>query len=152
MTSAPPAGVHHSAICTGDVDRALRFWRDGMGLVQQFDVTFGGAWRELFNAPHDSLRSIFLADPATPRTGIVELVVFADCLPMIKRSPQPRVGFFLLSFERADVAAALARLAEVGFSDGVRRIAQPVGNGTHVPMAVITAPDGVLVELIGPAA
>jgi hypothetical protein len=26
------AGVHHSAICTGDVDVAVRFCRDGMGL------------------------------------------------------------------------------------------------------------------------
>jgi glyoxylase I family protein len=33
----------------------------------------------------------------------------------------------------------------------VRRISVPAPAGTTVPMAVITAPDGVLVELIGPA-
>ena len=27
-------GVHHSAICTADVERSLRFWRDGLGLRQ----------------------------------------------------------------------------------------------------------------------
>jgi hypothetical protein len=42
-------------------------------------------------------------------------------------------------------------LAASGFADGVRRISVPAPGGKTVPMAVITAPDGVLVELIGPA-
>jgi glyoxylase I family protein len=41
-------------------------------------------------------------------------------------------------------------LAALGFTDGVRRIGVPVPKGATVSMAVITAPDGVLVELIGP--
>jgi hypothetical protein len=71
-------------------------------------------WPELFGAKTDRLRSIFLGDPQTPDSGIVEL-------------------------------AALA------FADGVRRITVAAPAGKTVPMAVITAPDGVLVELIGPA-
>jgi glyoxylase I family protein len=38
----------------------------------------------------------------------------------------------------------------LGFTDGVRRIGVHAPTGATVPMAVITAPDGVLVELIGP--
>jgi len=93
------SGVHHSAICTADVERSLRFWRDGLGL----------------------------GNPQTPDSGIVELVEFAD----------------------AD--EALSALAESGFTDGVRRIAVPAPDGKTVAMAVVTAPDGVLVELIGVA-
>lgn len=57
----------------------------------------------------------------------------------------------MLSLER-DVESTLDMLASLGFDDGVRRIAMPAPGGKTVPMAVITAPDGVLVELIGPPA
>jgi catechol 2,3-dioxygenase-like lactoylglutathione lyase family enzyme len=143
-------GVHHSAICTADVERSLRFWRDGLGFTEMFDHTFTGDWPELFGARTDSLRSVFLGDPQTPDTGIVELVVFkgADDAPA---APQrPRHGFFLLSLQR-DVDETLSVLAELGFTEGVRRITVAGPAGKTVAMAVVTAPDGVLVELIGPA-
>lgn len=38
----------------------------------------------------------------------------------------------------------------LGFTDGVRRIGVSAPAGATVPMAVIRAPDRVLVELIGP--
>ena len=44
----------------------------------------------------------------------------------------------------------LTALADLGFTEGVRRISMPTPDGRSVAMAVITAPDGVLVELIGP--
>jgi glyoxylase I family protein len=142
------AALHHAAICTSDVDRSLRFWVDGMGLKQVFDLTFAGGWRELFHADTDDLRSIFLGDPERPDAGLVELVAFDGAAPGVPSPTSPTHGFFLLSFER-DVDAQLGTLAHLGFADEVRRIAQPVGDGTHVDMAVITAPDGVIVELIG---
>src|ERR1700744_5843483 len=69
-------GIHHAAICTSDVERSLRFWRDGLGFTELFDHTFTGDWPELFGAKSDRLRSIFLGDPQTSDSGIVELVVF----------------------------------------------------------------------------
>lgn len=141
-------GVHHSAICTADVEQSLRFWRDGLGLCQLFDHTFTGDWPELFGAKTDRLQSIFLGDPQTPDGGIVELVVFegADDAPGL--STRPRHGFFLLSLQR-EVEPTLSALATLGFTDGVRRITVAAPAGKTVPMAVITAPDSVLVELIG---
>jgi catechol 2,3-dioxygenase-like lactoylglutathione lyase family enzyme len=68
-------GVHHAAICTADVERSIRFWRDGLGFTELFDHIFSGNWPELFGANSHQLRSIFLGDPQTPDTGIVELVV-----------------------------------------------------------------------------
>jgi catechol 2,3-dioxygenase-like lactoylglutathione lyase family enzyme len=141
-------GVHHAAICTADVERSMRFWRDGLGFTELFDHTFSGDWPELFGAKSDQLRSIFLGDPQTPDTGIVELVVFEGAGEEQATTPGPRHGFFLLSLQR-DVDATLSGLAALGFTEGVRRISVAAPGSSTVPMAVITAPDGVLVELIG---
>ena len=142
-------GVHHAAICTADVELSMRFWRDGLGFTELFDRTFSGDWPELFGAESSKLRSIFLGDPQNPETGIVELVVFDSAGEAPATAPGPRHGFFLLSLQR-DVDATLSALAALGFTGGARRIDMPGPKGAMVPMAVITAPDGVLVELIGP--
>lgn len=127
----------------------MRFWRDGLGLTELFDYTFIGNWPELFGAGSEQLRSIFLGDPQNPETGIVELVVFDGAGEALPPAPGPRHGFFLLSLQR-DVDATLSSLAALGFTDGVRRIDMPAPAGATVAMAVITAPDNVVVELIGP--
>jgi catechol 2,3-dioxygenase-like lactoylglutathione lyase family enzyme len=141
-------GIHHTAIVTADVVRSRRFWCDGLGLAELMDYTFRGDWPTLFGAASDELRSVFLGDPATPDSGIVELVVFDGADAGVAPPASPRCGFFLVSLER-DVEPTLATLAGLGFGDGVRRISMPGPGGTTVAMAVITAPDGVLVELIG---
>ena len=143
-------GVHHTAIVTTDVERALSFWQAGLGLTVLFDHVFSGDWPTLFDAATDTLRSIFLGDPGAPDSGIVELVVFDN--PAAPRMPQPgpAIGFFLVSLNR-DVEPTLRRLADLGFTDDVRQIVVPAPHGKQVQMAVITAPDGVRVELIGPA-
>ncbi len=143
-------GVHHTAIVTSDLARALSFWRDGLSLSVIFDHVFQGDWPTLFDAGTHELRSVFLGDPHAPDSGIVELVVFdgADSAP--PRPAGPTAGFFLISLNR-DVDPTLTRLAGLGFTEGVRRIVVPAPKEKHVDMAVITAPDGVRVELIGPA-
>jgi catechol 2,3-dioxygenase-like lactoylglutathione lyase family enzyme len=141
-------GIHHTAIVTSDVERSIRFWCGGLGFTQLFDHTFTGDWPTLFNAHTDRLRSIFLGDPETPDSGIVELVQFEGAEPGAPVD-RPAFGFFLLSLQR-DVDAVLDGLADLGFDYGVRRIEMPAPGGKTVAMAVITAPDGVRVELIGP--
>jgi catechol 2,3-dioxygenase-like lactoylglutathione lyase family enzyme len=141
-------GIHHTAIVTADVERSIRFWCEGLGFTELFDHTFTGDWPRLFNAETDRLRSIFLGDPATPDTGMVELVVFDDARTGAPAPDAPTFGFFLLSLQR-DVDATLCVLADLGFTEGVRRIEMPAPGGKTVAMAVITAPDGVRVELIG---
>lgn len=143
-------GVHHTAIVTTDVERALSFWRDGLGLTVLFDHVFTGDWPTLFDARTETLKSIFLGDPSAPDTGIVELVVFDNPAPERESIAGPAPGFFLVSLNR-DVEPTLRRLADLGFAHGVRQIVVPAPQGKQVQMAVITAPDGVRVELIGPA-
>jgi glyoxylase I family protein len=143
-------GVHHTAIVTTDVERALKFWQDGLGLTILFDHVFTGDWPTLFDARIDTLQSIFLGDPSAPDTGIVELVVFGNPAPERESIAGPAPGFFLVSLNR-DVDPTLRRLADLGFADDVRQIVVPAPHGKQVQMALITAPDGVRVELIGPA-
>ena len=143
-------GVHHTAIVTTDVERALSFWQDGLGLMVLFDHVFTGDWPTLFDAGTDTLQSIFLGDPGAPDTGIVELVVFDNPAPERESIAGPAPGFFLVSLNR-DVDPTLRRLADLGFADDLRQIVVPAPHGKQVQMAVITAPDGVRVELIGPA-
>ncbi len=143
------SGIHHTAIVTSDVEASMRFWRDGLGFAELFDFTFTGDWPTLFGTATDQLRSIFLGDPDTPDTGIVELVVMEGIRPAPTMPDVPTFGFFLLSLQR-DVDATLATLADLGFDDGVRRIEMPAPGRKKVAMAVLTAPDGVRVELIGP--
>lgn len=141
-------GIHHTAIITADVDLSRRFWCEGIGLTELMDYTFRGDWPTLFGAATDELRSVFLGDAATPDSGIVELVIFDGAEPVAPAATGPRHGFFLVSLER-EVEPTLATLAGLGFSDGVRRIEMPAPGGKTVAMAVVTAPDGVVVELIG---
>jgi glyoxylase I family protein len=142
--------VHHSAICTRDIERGLRFWRDGVGLQVLMDERFTGRWQALFGATSDRLRSVFLGDPAHPEAGIVELVAFDGGIADRPPARPPAEGFFLLSLN-VDVDAVLARLAALGLGGEPRRITVPAGDAV-VHMAVVRDPDGVLVELIGPPA
>ncbi len=138
--------VHHTAICTNDIEESLRFWRDGMGFEVTMDHAFDGPWTTLFRGPGDHLRSIFLGDPKDPSGGILELVDFGT-VPETERPPSSTVGFFLVSVYDADIETLLDRLNELGFADSLRR--ETVGG---VEMAVVEDPSGVMIEIVGLAA
>ncbi len=140
--------LHHAALRVDDLDRSLRFYRDGVGLVVLMDHEFDGPWPALFDAPSDRLRSVFLGDPERPDAGIVELVVFDGASPT-SGDGRTRAGFFLLSFF-VDVEATLARLDGLGLGGEPRRVEVP-GPAGAVAMATVRDPDGVLVELVGAA-
>jgi catechol 2,3-dioxygenase-like lactoylglutathione lyase family enzyme len=136
--------IHHSAICVDDIDASLRFWRDGLGFEVVMDERFEGDWPTLLHAPSRSLRAVFLGDPHHPDAGIVELVDLGlvDVADMEAAPSRAAAGFLLLSV-MTDVSAALDRLAALGLGGSPRRI-----EVAGVAMAVVTDPDGVLVELV----
>ncbi len=140
--------IHHSAICVRDMDASLRFWRDGLGFEVLMDHRFEGDWPVLFGAPSTSLRAVFLGDRATPGSGIVELVDLGDVEQGRPWSPGHPAsnGVPLLSLF-TDVTAALERLSALGSGGEARRI-----EVSGVQMAVVSDPDGVLVELVDSAA
>ncbi len=135
--------IHHSAICVSDIDTSLAFWRDGLGFAVVMDERFEGDWPTLLRAPSTSLRAVFLGDPRHPEAGLVELVD----LGALDRTPNGEAaratpGFLLLSIV-TDLTAALDRLAALGLGGEPRRI-----EVAGIAMAVVTDPDGVLVELV----
>jgi catechol 2,3-dioxygenase-like lactoylglutathione lyase family enzyme len=136
--------IHHSAICTRDIASSLRFWRDGLGFVQQMDESFDGDWPTLFGAREPRLRSIFLGEPGVDDAGIIELVEFSGGMAdSVAAPPEPGVGFLLVSVY-LELAPTLARLASLGLGGTPSRISLAVG----VEMAVVHDPNGVAVELI----
>jgi glyoxylase I family protein len=144
-----PLPLHHAAICVRDLDASLRFYRDGLGLDVMMDQQFSGDWPTLFRARGDRLHSVFLGDPASADAGVVELVTFdAGIADGSVPSPEPALGFFLLSFFVADLDGVLARLAGLEMGGTPTSIEVP-GPVDAVAMATVRDPDGVLVELIG---
>ena len=137
--------IHHSAICTRSVDTSLAFWRDGLGFEVLLDQRFEGDWVTLLRAPSTSLRSIFLGDSSSPAAGIVELVDLGP-VPEGDRHADASSGFLLLSV-MTDVEATLTKLQDLGLGGTPRRV-----EVSGVAMAVVSDPDGVLVELIDTAA
>ncbi len=136
--------IHHTAICTSDIELSLRFWRDGLGFSEQMDERFEGDWPALFNAPQPALRSVFLGDPTDSTAGILELVEFEGGVGAASApSPVPSVGFFLVSVYLS-VDNTLAQLERLGMGGPPTRIALP----GPVHMAVVHDPNGVKVELI----
>jgi catechol 2,3-dioxygenase-like lactoylglutathione lyase family enzyme len=136
--------IHHTAICTHDIENSLRFWQEGLGFAQQMDETFEGDWPALFGARQPQLRSIFLGDPDSGDAGIIELVAFTGGMAdAAAPAPEPAVGFLLVSVY-LEVEATLARLHSLGLGGPPTRITLDVG----VQMAVVHDPNGVAVELI----
>ena len=133
--------IHHSAICVRDLEASLRFWRDGLGFEVLMDLPFEGDWPALLRAPSTHLPAVFLGDPASPDSGIVELVDLGD-VPGTGADGPAREGFLLLSV-MTDVESALERLDGLGLGGTPRRVT------VHgIAMAVVTAPDGTWVELV----
>ena len=135
--------LHHTAISVADLDESLRFWRDGLGFELVMDERFEGDWPTLLQAPTTSLRAVFLGDPARLDSGIVELVDLGDVVASPTQPDGPATAGVLVLSVMTDLDATLQRLAALGLGGAPRRI-----DVAGVAMAVVTDPDGVLVELV----
>jgi methylmalonyl-CoA/ethylmalonyl-CoA epimerase len=135
-----PSRVHHVAVVVRDIESALAFYRDRLGLavdlvlpIESDGVTIA------FLAVGES--KIELVQPTDPSTGVAR---FLD---------SRGEGFHHVCLEVADIAAELARLAAAG----VELIDAAPRPGAEGPVAFIhpRSCNGVLVELIeeagGPA-
>ncbi len=125
--------VHHVAVVVRDLERALVFYRDRLGLPVEL----------ILPIESDRVRIAFLS----VRESKVELVEPTDETTGVARFLASRgEGFHHVCFEVPDLAAALDRLAGEGVEliDGVPR------RGAEGPVAFIhpRSCHGVLVELI----
>jgi methylmalonyl-CoA/ethylmalonyl-CoA epimerase len=132
--------VHHVAIVVGDLERALGFYRDVLGLVLEV----------VQEVPSDRVRIAFL----TVGESRIELVSPTDDSTGVARFLAAKgEGFHHVCLEVADLAGELTRLG----IEGVELIDSAPRHGAEGPVAFIhpRSCNGVLVELIekpgGPA-
>ena len=145
MTADLAPAVHHTGLCPADLDLALRFYVDGLGLQVLFDVTMATDLAPLLGEPTSSVRTVFLGDEQAPDAGALELLDLGTGRVQGQAAPSglPQRGLFLLSFQ-VPVEPALTRLAALGLGGEPRRMATP-GGGL---VATVVDPDGVVVELL----
>jgi catechol 2,3-dioxygenase-like lactoylglutathione lyase family enzyme len=141
--------VHHTGLCPANVERSVRFYRDGIGLTVLADFTMDADLEPLLGRRTSHVRAVFLGSPDSPQGGTLELLdVGGDGIGAEpKGSGTPHRGVFLLSFV-VDVADVLGRLADLGVGGVPRTMTTPGGI-----TATVVDPDGVTVELLsGPMA
>jgi glyoxylase I family protein len=140
--------VHHTAIIAADIERSLRFYRDGIGLVVLSDIpVLESDWPTVMNVRSTRARSINLGDPSDPSAGVLELLDFEGGSDPAPAFDAPVCGMFLVSFLGIDVDAVLERLDALGYAP-VGRIEGTIPTATF-DLATVRDPDGVLVELVG---
>ena len=135
-----PSRVHHVAVVVRELESALAFYRDRLGLELEVILPIeSDAVRIAFLPVGDS--KIELVEPTDPGTGVARFLESRG------------EGFHHVCFEVPDLAAELRRLA----AEGVELIDQAPRQGAEGPVAFIhpRSGHGVLVELIeapgGPA-
>ncbi|MCX6025869.1 MAG: methylmalonyl-CoA epimerase [Chloroflexi bacterium] len=130
--------VDHLAIVVEDLDRALAFWRDALGLPLARTETLPEQQAEIAFLPLGGSQ-VELLRPTDTESGIARFLA--------KRGP----GLHHVSFEVTDLPAMLRQLK----ARGVRLInEQPVpgAGGSQVAFVHPESTGGVLVELCQPAA
>jgi methylmalonyl-CoA epimerase len=125
--------VHHVAIVVRDLDAALGFWRDTLGLSVELVLPI----------PYDRVTIAFLPVGEVK----VELVMPTDATTGVARFLDSKgEGFHHVCFEVANIAEALMRFE----LDGIELIDTVARKGAEGPVAFLhpRSCQGVLVELI----
>lgn len=139
--------IGHVGICVSDMDRSLRFWRDGLGfeVLREFEFR-GSSWKRVIELDDLELQTrIIRRDHMT-----LELMAFAKPghVGTTERSPMNRLGFTHLAVWVSDIDAA-ARLVE---DYGGRVIEETRTSFDHPKLTgrwlICTDPDGIRVELV----
>jgi methylmalonyl-CoA epimerase len=140
LSLQPPGRVHHVAVVVRDLEAALGFYRDRLGLQLELVLPIeSDGVRIAFLGVGES--KIELVEPTDPSTGVARFLESRG------------EGFHHVCFEVADLSAELARLA----GEGIELIDPRPRRGAEGPVAFLhpSSCHGVLVELIeapgGPA-
>lgn len=139
--------IGHVGICVSDIERSLRFWRDGLGfsILREFEFR-GSSWRRVLEIDELELRSkIIRRDHMT-----LELLHFTKPGPVgsAERRPMNQLGFTHIAVWVSDLDAAAERVLEYGgtiVQSTLTTFDHPKLTGRWV---MGTDPDGVRVELL----
>ncbi len=136
----------HLGICVSDLDRSVRFYRDGLGFEPVFSHQVGDEFGALLE-----LDGVELASRMLSRDGVtIELLAFEHPRPVGDghRRPMNQLGLTHLSLRVDDVDSLATRLEALGGSV-VRRTRTRIGPGpSQLDFLYCTDPDGVRIELM----
>ena len=140
-------GFFHAGVTVSEMDRSLRFYRDGLGLEIEFDKMLDGPYLPVvLGLDFSHLRAVYLR---IPRGGFVELLEYhgIETLPATSRPCDYGAGHLCFYVEGID--DVFGRLTELGFrarSAGVVDITQGPNKGAR--SLYMLDPDGYRVELL----
>jgi lactoylglutathione lyase len=140
------SGIYHAGVTVSDMDRALDFYRDGLGLEIEFDVIIDGPYLPVvLNLDFSEIRAVYLRIT----DGVfIELLEYRgiERLSAAARPCDYGAGHLCLFVEGID--EIVARLGEMGYG---ARSAGPVditkGPNAGARSIYLMDPDGYYVEL-----
>lgn len=143
---ASVTGFFHGGITVSEMDRALVFYRDGLGLEQEFDRILDAPYlKAVLGLEFDHIRAVYLRIPGG---GFVELLEYVgiERLPAISRPCDYGAGHLCLYVD--DVAGVHARMAGLGFhARSVNVVDITAGPNQGARSCYMIDPDGYAVEL-----
>ncbi len=139
-------GFFHGGVTVSDMDRALVFYRNGLGLEMEFDRRLDAPYLSaVLGLDFEFIRAVYLR---VPGGGFVELLEYHGIERMPARSRPCDYGAGHLCLYVDDVDAMHARLVSLGFmarSDAVVEITAGPNQGAR--SCYMSDPDGYAVEL-----
>ena len=137
--------LSHHGLCVSDLERALAFYRDGLGFAEVSRLTFTDpGTQQLLGLPGAKLEAIYLRRDGTT----LELLHFPQPGTQLAAGPRPlnQVGLTHLSFLVSDLDGVLAKLRALGATvlEATRLDSQ--GKGSNA--IFVTDPDGTRIELV----
>jgi lactoylglutathione lyase len=149
MENSRVTGFWHAGVTVSDMEEALRFYRDGLGLeLESRRELEGGYAGSIVGLEIDSIDAVFLRVPGSDAQ--VELFEYrgverhsASCRPC-----DHGAGHFCLYVE--DLEALAARLRAAGFSARTEPVAIDRGPRAGATVVYAIDPDGYHVELYEP--
>lgn len=142
----PVTGFFHAGITVRDMDVSLRFYRDALGLHQQFDKLIEADYlREILALPFTAIRAVYLDIPGG---GIIELLEYQGLERMPAQSRPCDYGAGHLCLYVQDIQSVADALIAAG---GTPRSERPVlitaGPNQGSTGFYLHDPDGYPVEL-----
>ena len=143
MTSTPPIfAVSHVGICVSDLERALRFYCEGLGFTRAESHAIGNEFADALEVPGD----VVLTSQFIRREDLsIELLHYRS--PAARGAPSAsrcQLGLTHLSFIVPDLEAAAEHLVECGGT--VLEPTRTKAEGVH--LLFLADPDGTRVEIM----
>ena len=143
---ASVTGFFHGGITVNDMDRSLVFYREGLGLDQEFDRILDAPYlNAVLGLDFDHIRAVYLRIPGG---GFVELLEYVGVERLSAASRPCDYGAGHLCLYVDDVEGMHARLVGLGFAARSTDVVDiTAGPNAGARSCYMTDPDGYAVEL-----